>query len=129
MDHDDDDYVCKNKKAKGGKTCVIKRNIMFENFINSLFNDKLVLKSQQRFKSDHHVVYTEEVNKIVLSSNDDKRLRTFDKTATYPHRTNAFKVCSGSGKRNALLNLIIISPIFSNYICMLNIRMKLNINF
>ena len=45
------------------------------------------------FKSDHYVVYTEKVNKIALSSNDDKRLQTFDRITTYPHGTNAFKVC------------------------------------
>ena len=37
-------------------------------------------------------MYTEEINKIALSSNDDKRLKTFDKITTYPYRTNAFKV-------------------------------------
>ena len=58
-----------------------------------MFNDKIILKSQQRFKSDHHEVYTEEVNKIALSSNDDKRLQTFDRVTAYPHGTNAFKVC------------------------------------
>ena len=68
---------------------------MFENYKDSLFNDKIILKSQQRFKSDHHRVYTEEVNKIVLSSNDDKRLQTFNKVTTYPYGTNAFKVCEG----------------------------------
>ena len=68
---------------------------MFENYKDSLFNDKIILKSQQRFKSDHHRVYTEEVNKIVLSSNDDKRLQTFNKVTTYPYRTNAVKVCEG----------------------------------
>ena len=40
---------------------------MFENYKNSLFNNKTILKSQLRFKSDHHNVYTKEVNKIVLS--------------------------------------------------------------
>ena len=53
----------------------------------------MILKSQQRFKSDHHKVYTEEVNKTALSSSDDKRLQTFDKITTYPYGTNAFKVC------------------------------------
>ena len=49
---------------------------MFENYKDSLFNDKIILKSQQRFKSVYrcHKVYTEEVNKIALSNNDDKRL-------------------------------------------------------
>ena len=66
---------------------------MFENYKNCLFNGKAILKSQQRFKSDHHKVYTEEENKIALSRNDDKRLQTFDRIETYPYKTNAFKVC------------------------------------
>ena len=41
---------------------------------------------------NHYEVYTEEVNKIALSSNDDKRLQTFVRTITYPYGTNAFKV-------------------------------------
>ena len=45
---------------------------MFENYKDSLFNDEIMLKSQQRFKSDYHKVYTEEINKIPLSSNDDR---------------------------------------------------------
>ena len=81
------------KKSKGTKKCVIKRELMFENYKDCLFNDKIILKSQQRFKSYNHDVYTEEVNKIALSSNDDKRLQTFDRITTYPYRTNAFKVC------------------------------------
>ena len=81
------------KIAKGIKKCVIKRRLMFENYKDSLFNNKTILKSQLRFKSDHHNVYTEEVNKIALNSNDDKRLQTFDRVATYPYGTNAFKVC------------------------------------
>ena len=83
----------KHKKAKGTKKCVIKRELMFENYKDSLFNDKIILQSQQRFKSDCHNVYTEQINKIALSSNDDKRLQTFDKITTYPYGTNAFKVC------------------------------------
>ena len=51
--------------------------------MDSLFNDDVIVKSQQRFRSDHHKVYTEEVNKIA-SSNDDKRLKTYDRSTTYP---------------------------------------------
>ena len=51
------------------------------------------MRSQLRFKSDHHNVYTEEVNKIAINSNDDRRLQTFDGITTYPYGTNAFKVC------------------------------------
>ena len=87
---DDDSEV---KKSKGTKKCVIKREIMFENYKDCLLNDKVILKLQQRLKSYNHDVYTEEVNKIALSSNDDKRLQTFDRITTYPYGTNAFKVC------------------------------------
>ena len=38
-------------------------------------------------------MYTEEVYKIGLSSNDDKRLQTYDKIITYPYGTPTFKVC------------------------------------
>ena len=58
-----------------------------------MFNKKTILKSQLRFKSDHHDVYTEEINKIALSSSDNKRLQTFDRVTTYPYGANAFKVC------------------------------------
>ena len=86
----DDDK--ENKKAKETKKCIIKRRPMFENYKDSLFNNKTILKSQLRFKSDHHNVYTEELNKIALNSND-KRLQTFDRVTTYPYGTNASKVC------------------------------------
>ena len=66
---------------------------MFENYKDCSFSDKIVLKSQQRFKSDHHNLYTAEFNKIALTSNDDKRLQTFDRIKAYPYGTNAFKVC------------------------------------
>ena len=66
---------------------------MFQNFLGWLLNNKIVYRSRERFKSYNHNKYREEVNKIVLSSNDDKRLQTFDGLTTYPYGTNAFKVC------------------------------------
>ena len=67
------------KKVKGTKKCVIKRRIMFENYKDCQSNNEIKLKLQQRFKSDYLNAYTEQINKIALSSNDDKRLQTFDK--------------------------------------------------
>ena len=69
---------------------VIKRELMFKNYTDCLFNDKNILKSQQIFKSDYHNVSTEQINKITLISNDDKRLQTFDKITTYPYGINTF---------------------------------------
>ena len=48
-------------------------------------NNKSILKTQQRFKSERHNVFTEEINKIALSSNDDKRMRSFDLIETYAY--------------------------------------------
>ena len=95
-EYTDEDYEKNrivNKKAKGTKKCVVKREILFNNYLDSLFSNKVLYTSQQRFRSDHQKVYTEEVNKIALSSNDDKRIQTFDKVTTYPYGTYAFKVC------------------------------------
>ena len=81
------------KKAKGTKKCIVKREITFKNYVDALFNDEVIIRSQQRFRSDHHRVYIEEVNKIALSSNDDKRLQTYDRITTYLYGTSAIKVC------------------------------------
>ena len=53
--------------------------------MDSPFNEKVLIKSQHRFKSDHHNVYTEEINKIALISNDDKRIQTVNRITTYPY--------------------------------------------
>ena len=89
-DGDDVDYQKHeiiNKKAKGTKKCIIKRRLMFENYKDCLINDKTILRSQKRFKSYHHKMYTEEVNKIALSSDDNKRLQKYDRVTTYPYGT------------------------------------------
>ena len=95
--------VVKIKKQKNGKKCVIKRKLNFENYKNCLEashlenkinhlekneidvkslkkdhkefikNNKLILKTQQRFKSERHNAFTGETNKITLSSNNDKK--------------------------------------------------------
>ena len=67
-----------DKKAKGTKKCVIKRRLKFNDFKDCLLNNEIILKPKQRFKSKIHDLYTEKINKIALSSNDDKRLQTFD---------------------------------------------------
>ena len=37
-------------------------------------NNKLILKTQKRFKSERQNVFTEKIKKIALSSIDDKRI-------------------------------------------------------
>ena len=74
-----------DKKAKGTKRCVIKRMIKFNDYKNCLLEDKVLLKFQQRFTSKKHDVYMENINKIALSNNDDKRIVLSDKIMSYPY--------------------------------------------
>ena len=100
--HDED------KKAKGTKKCVMKRKIKFqyyknslevaqiENKINHLEKNKTDADSPKEFiknnklilKSERYNVFTEEINKIALSLNDDKRMQSIDSIETYGHEIN-----------------------------------------
>ena len=74
-----------DKKAKGTKKFIIKK-IKFNDYKKCLLDDKVILKSQQRFISKKHDVYTENINKIALSNNDDKRIVSSNKISSYPYR-------------------------------------------
>ena len=84
--------------------------------------DKTVYRSQERLKIKNHDVYTEEVNKIVLSNNDDKRIQTFDGITTYPYGRNAFKLC----KSEMLMVFILWKKLQWNSVTTINIK---TINF
>ena len=111
----DDD---KNVKKLKEKKCVMKRILKFNDYKNCLFKNEIKLKWRQKFKSEAHCVYTEEVNKIALSSNDDKRLQTFDRIRTYPYGTNAFKVCKSEMliKYKCLILIVLLMKIKQNII-------------
>ena len=63
------------KKANGTKKCTVKNHITLNDYVNTLFNDIKLLKSQFTFKSDHHKIYTQKINKIALNYFDDKRIQ------------------------------------------------------
>ena len=56
-------------------------------------NNKFILKTQQRFRSEEHNVFTEENNKIALSSNDDKKIQSIDSIETYARGKSKDPVC------------------------------------
>ena len=58
--------------------------IKFNDYKKCLLNDEVIFKSQQRFISKKNNVYTENINKIALSSNDDERIVSSDKIISYP---------------------------------------------
>ena len=74
-----------DKKTKGTKKCVIKKMIKFDDYKKCLLNDEVILKSQQRFISNKYDVYTEDVNKIPLSNDDDERIVSSNKITSYPY--------------------------------------------
>ena len=59
--------------------------IKFNDYKKCLLNDEVILKSQQRFISKKHKVYTENINKIALSNNEDKRIMSSTKTTSYTY--------------------------------------------
>ena len=133
----------------------------------------MILKTQQIFKRESHNIFSEEISKIDLSSNDDKRMQSIDSIETYAYGMRKdlvrekedikckniikrYKKCltlmmlrkkirpkfpdipykiliirgSGSGKTNSLFNQILISnQILIQFIYILKIHMKQNINF
>ena len=63
-------------------------NSIKENHQKFIKNNKSILKIQQRFKSERHNVFTGEINKIALSSNDDKRMQTIHLIEIYAYGTS-----------------------------------------
>ena len=74
-----------DRKAKETKKCVMKKMIKFNDYKKCLLNDEVILKPQQRFISKKHDVYTENINKIALSNNNDKRIVSSNKITSYPY--------------------------------------------
>ena len=62
--------------------------ILLKNHKEFIRNNKSILKIHQRFKSEKHSVFTEEINNIALSSNDEKRMQSIDSTETYAYETS-----------------------------------------
>ena len=55
--------------------------------------NKLILKTQQIFKSERLNVFTEEVNKIALGLNNNKRIQSVDSIETYTHGMSKDFIC------------------------------------
>ena len=73
------------KKAKGTKKCVIQNELTFKDYFNVPFDKVPMKKSQFGFRSRNHETYTEKINKIVLSSHDNKRIQDANGINIYPH--------------------------------------------
>ena len=63
-----------SKKCKGIKKCVVKKTISFKDYKNCLLSGETSYRSQLTFRSSKHEVRTLEVNKLMLSRDNDKRI-------------------------------------------------------
>ena len=62
-----------SKKCKGVKKSVVKKSITHEDYKKCLTDQKPQLRKMNVIRYYKHNVFTEEVNKVALSANDDKR--------------------------------------------------------
>ena len=79
------------KRAKGVKKMCNKKR--FNDYKDCLINSEKIMRCQQTFKSEIHLVSTIPIKKIALSNNDDKRLIDFDRIATHAYGTNVGRTC------------------------------------
>ena len=70
------------RKAKGVKKNVIKKSLTFEDYKKCLFSEEKVLQEMNIIRSKNHDIYSMNVNKVALSSNDDKRIICSNKIDT-----------------------------------------------
>ena len=70
-----------------------KNNIDVDSPKEFMKSNKLILKTQQKFKRERRNVITEEIKIIALSSNGDKKMQSFDSIETYAYGVNKDLVC------------------------------------
>ena len=75
------------KKCKGMKKVVVKKNISFDDYKDCLFNKQPQMRQMNVLRSHKHDVFSETVNKVALSADDDKRVICEDKIHTFCLRT------------------------------------------
>ena len=73
------------KKDKGVKASVVKKTISFDDYKDCLFNKKPQMRQMNLIRSHKHDVYTETVNKVALSADDDKRIICEDGIHTFAY--------------------------------------------
>ena len=73
------------KKCKGVKGCVVEKTITHQDYKRCLFNGGKQYRKMNVFRSRKHEIFTEEVNKVALSGDDDKRKILLDRIHTHAY--------------------------------------------
>jgi len=74
-----------HKKCKGVKKKTVERTITLDDYKQVLFSKAAQLRKMNVIRSHLHDVYTEELNKVALSADDDKRIIMDDGVHTLAH--------------------------------------------
>ena len=76
-----------HKKCKGVKKSVVKKTITHDDYKDCLFTRRVQLRKMNVIRSRLHDIYTEDINKVALSADDDKRVIMEDgiSTLAYGH--------------------------------------------
>ena len=90
------------KKCKGVKKAVVKKSISFDDYKDCRFNQKPQMRQMNVIRSHKHEVFTETVNKVALSYEDDKRIICQDCIHTFAH--GHFKTKSGGSSLSSGTN-------------------------
>ncbi|RWS00742.1 hypothetical protein B4U80_09232 [Leptotrombidium deliense] len=84
--------IIEEKKAKGTKKYIVKKELKFENYYNLLRNNpnkenkpNVLYKKQNVIRSVKHEIQTQTINKVALSYNDDKRFKLEDGISSLPY--------------------------------------------
>ena len=83
-----------DKKCKGVTKNVTKRSIKFDDYRECLFSRKVQHRKMDVMRSHCHEIYTEEINKIALSSDDDKRVIMAEGIHTLAYQHTNLKNCN-----------------------------------
>ena len=73
------------KKCKGVKRSEVKRTINFKDYKDCLFTGNKQMRRMNVIRSHKHEVFSETINKVALSSEDDKRIICEDGVHTLAH--------------------------------------------
>ena len=73
------------KKCKGVKKGVVRSHICHQDYLNCLQSGKKQMRKMNCLRSHQHEIFSETVNKIALSANDDKRVILKDGISTRAH--------------------------------------------
>ena len=71
------------KTCKGVKKNVVKNTISFDDYKKCLFSGEQQYRKMNTLRSRKHDIFMEEINKVALSANDDKRVILSDRVNTH----------------------------------------------